>query len=109
MTGDLDTWQIVAVTSSETEGALIVAALESQDIEAHLEGGITASFRAEAPGQARVLVREEDMANAIEIVGQFQHEPSVCVHAWTPKQLGWAVAIMLLIVVLFLTLTHMIS
>lgn len=109
MAGDSDKWQIVAVAPSEAEGALIVSALESQNIEAHLEGGLTASFRAEAPGQARILVREEDMANATEIVGQFWPEPSAPAPGLTPKQLCWAVAIMLLAVVLLLTLTHILS
>ena len=109
MAGDSDKWRIVAVAPSEAEGALIVSALEAQNIEAHLEGGLTASFRAEAPGEARILVREEDVANATEVVGQFWPQPSACAPALTLKQLCWAVAIMLLAVVLLLTVVYMMS
>ena len=108
MATDSDKWRIVAVAPSEAEGALIVAAMEAQNIEAYLEGGMTASFRAEAPGEARVLVREEDVANATEIVGQFWPKPADPAPALTLKQLAWVVAILLLVVVLLLTLTHII-
>ena len=104
MAADSDKWLIVAVATSEVEGALIVAALESENIEAYLEGGMTASFRAEAPGQARVLVREEDMARATEVVAQFWPQPSASAPACTLKRLCWAVAIALLAVVLLLIL-----
>ena len=109
MAADSDKWRIVTVAPSEVEGALIVAALESENIEAYLEGGMTASFRAEAPGQARVLVREEDMASAAEVVGQFWHEPSVLAAVWTLKRLCWAVAIVLLAGILLLVLAYAIS
>jgi len=109
MATNSDKWRIVARASSEAEGALIVAALESQNIEAYLEGGMTASFRAEAPGEARVLVREEDVAQATEIVGQFWPKPTASAPALTLKQLCWVVAILLLAAVLLLTLNHILS
>lgn len=109
MATDSDKWRIVAVAPSEAEGALIVSALEAQNIEAHLEGGLTASFRAEAPGEARILVREDDVANATEIVGQFWPQPSASASALTLKQLCWAIVIMLVAAGLLLTVIYAIA
>ncbi len=109
MASDSDKWQVVGTAPSETEGALIVSALEAENIEAHLEGGMTASFRAEAPGEARILVREEDMAQAIEVVGQFWPKPAASAPALTLKQLCWVVAVLLLAVVVLVALTHILS
>lgn len=107
MAADSDKWRIVAVATSEAEGAMIVAALESEDIEAYLEGGMTASFRAEAPGQARVLVREEDVAHATEVVGRFWPQPASCAPACSLKRLCWGVATVLLVfVILILILAY---
>lgn len=59
--------KLLSVTS-ELEAAAIVAALADQGIEARHVGGYTAGFRAEAPAMVQVLVHENDLARAAEIV-----------------------------------------
>jgi hypothetical protein len=59
--------QLVSVTN-ELEASAIVAALAAHGIKARHEGGYTAGFLAEAPGEIQVLVLEKDLARATEIV-----------------------------------------
>ncbi len=53
---------------SEAQAALIVGALADQGIEAQTEGGLIASFRAEAPGGVNILVRRCDLDRAAAIL-----------------------------------------
>ncbi len=61
---------VVAVTSvpNELEAGVIVAALEEAGIKSTMSGVYTAGFRAEAPGQVQILVAQEDLARAKEII-----------------------------------------
>jgi hypothetical protein len=61
---------VVPVTSApnELEAGVIVAALEEEGIKSTMSGVYTAGFRAEAPGQVQILVAQEDLARAQEIV-----------------------------------------
>ena len=59
--------QLVSVTN-ELEASAIVAALAAHGIKARHVGGYTAGFLAEAPGEIQVLVLEEDLARAIDVV-----------------------------------------
>jgi hypothetical protein len=59
--------RLVSVTN-ELEASAIVAALAAHGIKARHEGGYTAGFLAEAPGEIQVLVLEEDLARATEVV-----------------------------------------
>ena len=56
----------VVLTSvpSEAQAAMIVAALEREGIKAHAQGSLTSGFRAEAPGNVQLLVRQADLARA---------------------------------------------
>jgi len=56
----------VVLTSvpSEAHAAMIVAALEREGIKAHAQGSLTSGFRAEAPGNVQVLVRQADLGQA---------------------------------------------
>ena len=45
-----------------------VAALEDAGISANAQGGLTAGFRAEAPGGVRVMVRRADVERAREVL-----------------------------------------
>ena len=61
---------VVAVTSTpnEVDAGVIVAALEEAGIKSTMSGVYTAGFRAEAPGQVQILVAQEDLARAQEII-----------------------------------------
>lgn len=59
---------------SDTEAAIIVAALEQHGIEAHLTGEYTACFRAEAPGNVSILINQTDLAEARQVLTQFVHQ-----------------------------------
>jgi len=50
------------------EAGIIVGALEEAGIKATMTGTYTSGFRAEAPGWVQILVSEEDLAAANEIL-----------------------------------------
>ena len=49
---------------NEFEAAMIVSALAARDIDASTSGSFTAGFRAEAPGDVEVVVRQRDLERA---------------------------------------------
>jgi hypothetical protein len=53
---------------SEAQAAMIVAALEDAGIRAYMQGGLTAGFRAEAPGGVEVMVERADIGRAQEVL-----------------------------------------
>ena len=61
---------IVAFPSTEVEGAILRGALEAAGIPSWVIGGLTSGFRAEAPGQAKLVVRSEDAARAREVLAR---------------------------------------
>ena len=61
---------VVARVATEPEGALIVAQLKNAGIQAQLVGALTSAFRAEAPGEVKVIVLEEDAQKAVEFLRQ---------------------------------------
>ena len=67
---------IVRLTSmpTEREAAMIVAALEQNGITSTMSGQFTAGFRAEAPGWVQVLVAEEDLGRAEEVLAEIRGE-----------------------------------
>jgi nitrogen regulatory protein PII-like uncharacterized protein len=52
----------------------VVAALERAGVRAVATGGFTAEFRAEAPGQVKVMVAEDDLERARAILKDVQQE-----------------------------------
>jgi hypothetical protein len=64
MADDPNKLVVLTNASSAVEASVIVAALDAHGIRAITEGQLTAGFRAEAPGQARVLVAEADLDRA---------------------------------------------
>ena len=62
---------VLANRPNETLAVLLIGALEQEGIRAMMEGHLTAGFRAEAPGQVRVLVRAEDLEQAKLILEEF--------------------------------------
>ncbi len=62
--------QLTAV-SSESQAAMIIAALKDQGLEAVAEGALTANFRAENFGDVMVMVRQEDLEQARSALTNF--------------------------------------
>lgn len=63
---------VLTHTPTETLAALLVARLESEGIYAEMAGALTSAFRAEAPGQVQILVREEDADRARSLLAQWR-------------------------------------
>ena len=64
MTTDPNNPERVASVRTEMEANLIAGMLEEQGIEASVTGGFTSGFKAEAPGDVHVSVRNSDLARA---------------------------------------------
>ena len=58
----------------EFEAKAIVSALEAEGIRATAVGGFTAGFKAEAPGGASVMVLEDDLPRAKEILAELRKQ-----------------------------------
>jgi NADPH:quinone reductase-like Zn-dependent oxidoreductase len=57
---------------SEERAAVLLTALADRGIEAHMVGGFTSGFRAEAPGGVDVVVRQADLERALAILNELQ-------------------------------------
>lgn len=57
---------------NEQIAQLIINALRDEDIEAVTTGGLTAGFRAEAPGEVHIMVHERDLARAKNVLTAFE-------------------------------------
>ncbi len=66
---------ILTTRRTETQAALIVAALKDRGVEAQATGGFTSSFRAEAPGDVRILVRQSDLEKARAALREIEAKP----------------------------------
>ena len=66
---------VLTTRRTEAQAALIVAALKASGIEAQATGGFTSSFRAEAPGEVRVLVRRSDLEQARAALREIEARP----------------------------------
>ncbi|HXY34415.1 MAG TPA: DUF2007 domain-containing protein [Planctomycetaceae bacterium] len=71
---NLDDEKLLKLTTvtSEYEATAIVSALEAEGIRARCVGGFTAGFRAEAPGGASVVVLEDDLPRAKQILADLR-------------------------------------
>ncbi len=61
---------LLTSTPTEMEAGIIVGALEARGIKATMTGTYTAGFRAEAPGWVQVLVAEDDLPAAHEVLAE---------------------------------------
>ena len=70
MSNDHSDQNPVVLTSlpSEAQAAILVAALVGDGIHAEMSGTLTSGFRAEAPGNVKVLVMPDDYERAQEIL-----------------------------------------
>lgn len=64
MSNDSEDLLVLISVPTEIEAASIVAALDQDNIRAIATGGLTAGFRAEAPGEVQVLVKRADAERA---------------------------------------------
>ncbi|XAM01688.1 hypothetical protein OT109_09865 [Phycisphaeraceae bacterium D3-23] len=63
----------LALLNSEVEAKLLSDALNLEGIHSEVAGILTGSFRAEAPGRVKVLVRKADLARAKELFDDYTH------------------------------------
>jgi len=61
----------LAFLFSEVEAKLLSDALNQEGIHSEVAGFLTGSFRAEAPGRVKVLVREQDLGRAKELLDDY--------------------------------------
>ena len=65
---------VLATFPDEALAEMLAEALESEGIEAMVEGGATGSFRAEAPGMVKVLIHSRDADNARAVFEEWEHQ-----------------------------------
>jgi len=64
--------------ANDIEAAIIVGALADQKVGARIVGGFTAGFIAEAPGGVSILVRQQDLSRAREMLADMQDTFADC-------------------------------
>jgi hypothetical protein len=62
----------LTTVTSEYEATAIVSALEAEGIRATTVGGFTAGFRTEAPSGATVVVLEDDLPRAKQVLADLR-------------------------------------
>ena len=62
--------ETLITAANEIEAATIVNYLAQFDIKALSAGGYTSGFRAEAPGDVKILVRQEDLERARQALAE---------------------------------------
>lgn len=67
--GSIDT-NVLATTPTDWRASIIAGILREHDIRVETEGELTSAFGAEAPGEVRVIVREDEYEQAKELVEQ---------------------------------------
>jgi len=58
--------EVLTSVRNDLEAMPLLAALEELGVEATTTGSFTADFRAEAPGEVRIVVKHQDLARAKE-------------------------------------------
>ena len=74
MSSDPNSLEILARVATEVEAAALQGALAEHAIDAVITGGFTAGFKAEAPGDVAVLVREADLADARAVLTELSDD-----------------------------------
>ena len=70
-----DALLVLVSVANEMQAALIVNTLEDHGIRATATGDFTSGFRAEAPGDVRVLVKRSDLSEAREVLQSVRELP----------------------------------
>ncbi|MCI0493093.1 MAG: DUF2007 domain-containing protein [Planctomycetes bacterium] len=66
--------ELLTSTPTEMEASIIVAALEEEGIHSTTTGEYTAELRVGVPGWVQILVRDEDLARAQEVLEQVKDD-----------------------------------
>ena len=74
MSSDPNSPVVLTSVRTDIEAEAAVIALAEYDIRAKTTGGYTAGFRAEAPGDVNVIVRQADLERAKIALLQIQQE-----------------------------------
>src|SRR5688572_16467710 len=74
MSASLDRLEVLYRTPDEMEAAMIADVLADHGIRSSVTGGATAGFRAEAPGEVRILIAEAHLPLARRLLEQHLHE-----------------------------------
>lgn len=64
----------LSVLDNEIEAQLLVNLLKENGIAAVATGGVTSAFRAEAPGDVRVLIKQDCLSQARSVLAEFELE-----------------------------------
>jgi hypothetical protein len=86
MTAEPSDLEILVTVSNEVEAAAIVSALLARDVHATAAGGYISGFKAEAPGDVKVLVRHTEAHRAREVLDQLRQD--VADIDWSEVDLG---------------------
>lgn len=78
----------VRTVPNELEAVAMIAALANHGIEALATGVYTSDFRAEAPGSVRVVVRNQDLRKAEQVLAQLETHPEPI--DWSKVDVGTA-------------------
>ena len=70
MKPDPESPETLLSVANEIEAAAIVGYLEQCGIKAFAAGGYTAGFKAEAPGDVKILVRQADLDRARQAMAE---------------------------------------
>ena len=65
---------VLVSTANDVEAAIIVNALADHGVEASATGGYTSGFKAEAPGEVKVVVKHGDTDRAQKILSEVRSE-----------------------------------
>ena len=84
-TADSEEPIVLARVLHDTEAAIIVNALRRRGLFAKSTGEYTAGFRAEAPGDVKVLVRRSELAAAREILADVRSDEEI---DWSQVDVG---------------------
>lgn len=76
MSDDPNRTVVLTTAANEAEGLMIVAALEAHGVRAQVTGALTSGFRAEAPGDVKVIVRQGDLEQAKSAMQAIEKESS---------------------------------
>ena len=74
MTQDHEAPVVVAAVPNEIAAGIVVGALEVEGIKARMVGEFVSGFRAEAPGNVKIVVRREDAERAREVLAKVDPE-----------------------------------
>jgi hypothetical protein len=66
--------QVLTSVPHEFEAEMIVGELQRHGIPATSTGGFVSNFKAEAPGNVRILVKQSDLEQAMELLDRVQDE-----------------------------------